>query len=255
MHMLVVWFYTKAYIQQNQSSTQNERTAWYVQNRKHILNTQMGFVISMPILAVVLLPNVYKSLQLITVNQWLLLSIPIVLAIGYYGINEKLNLRRFLLLKPISIAVIWSFIASFLPIVYNQLQTQKDLFIEHRVWNWFLVNFFFVLTIAIMFDIKDYAADANVPIKTFVTKYGLKNTIKNGLIPLCVVNIIVFYLFWNRYFTNDVLLYINLIPYLLLLAVCISLYHPKKIFYYLIVIDGLMFVKALINIISFKYLH
>lgn len=252
--MVVVWFYTKAYIQQNQMSTSNQRTTWYIQNRKLILNTQMSLIIAIPVLCVMLLPNIYQGLQILTPYHWLLLSTPLLLSVGYYGINSKLNLRRFLILKPISIAITWSFIASFLPIIYNQLQNKQSVSFStmHTIWS--IENFLFVLALAIMFDIKDFNADANAPIKTFITKFGLSNTIYKIILPIACLSLISFLVFFTNNFTLPILLVINTIPFLLLMIVCLSLQKPKSIFYYLIVIDGLMFVKACIGIISFKYL-
>jgi hypothetical protein len=39
-----------------------------------------------------------------------------------------------------------------------------------------------------MFDIKDYAADHNHQLKTFVVRYGLRKTIFYILIPLTLVS-------------------------------------------------------------------
>jgi hypothetical protein len=252
--MAVVWFYTKAYILQNQTSLANKRTSWYLQNRKLVLNTQMSFVIAMPVLGVLLLPNIYKSLQLLTLVHWLFISIPLVLALGYYGINNKINLRRFLILKPVSIAIIWSFIASFLPIIYHQLQNNQSILFSNGNLIWSVVNFLFMLALAIMFDIKDFAADANAPIKTFVTKFGLSNTIYKIILPICCLLFIAFLVFFTTFFKISILLFVNIIPYILLLITCLSLQKPKSIFYYLIVIDGLMFVKSIITILTFKFL-
>lgn len=252
--MATVWFYTKAYIQQNKTSTPNERTSWYLKNRKHILNAQMGFIIAIPVLAVLLLPNVFKSVQLISPLQWLFLSIPILLALGYYGINEQLNFRRFLFLKPICIAVVWSFVACLLPLIYYQLQSNQMLNIESKTWWWAVVNFTFFLCLAIVFDVKDFAADVNVSIKTFVTKFGLKQIILKVLLPLSLIAIITFSFFYGRYFGFGLSYLINLIPYLLLITIILSLHKPKSIFFYLIVIDGLMFAKAIISLLTFKFL-
>ena len=48
---------------------------------------------------------------------------------------------------------------------------------------------------------------------------------------------------------------INLIPFILLLMIAWSMLRPHKIMYYLIVIDGLIFLKALCGIAGMQFIH
>ena len=101
---------------------------------------------------------------------------------------------------------------------------------------------------AIMFDIKDYEDDANRQLKTFVVRIGLKKTIFYVLIPLLLIGLISLLIFTHYKNFKTITIAFNLIPFLSLLFVAYSLQRPKKILYYLIVIDGLLLVKAVCGI-------
>ena len=106
---------------------------------------------------------------------------------------------------------------------------------------------------AIMFDMKDYEDDSNKQLKTFVVRFGLRNTIFFVLTPLCLVGIffiIVFSLY--RHFTL-IPIALNVLPFLLLLIVTYSMQRQKNIFFYLIVIDGLVFIKAICGITAMMF--
>ena len=105
-----------------------------------------------------------------------------------------------------------------------------------------------VSILCIIFDIKDYATDYNHQLKTFVVSFGLRKTIFYILIPLTIIGFGSFLAvaFVKHFAITRVLL--NAIPFVLLLIVAYSLHKRKSIFYYLTIIDGLMFAKALCGI-------
>ena len=104
-----------------------------------------------------------------------------------------------------------------------------------------------------MFDIKDYAMDYNAQIKTVVVKLGLRKTIFYFIIPLCIIGLgsFVVYALSQNFSTLKIL--INAIPFLLIITVAYSMYSRRSIFYYLIIIDGLMLVKALCGITAMVF--
>lgn len=108
----------------------------------------------------------------------------------------------------------------------------------------------YISVLAIMFDIKDYADDANKDLKTFVVRVGLRKTIFRILLPLTVLGLVSFSVFAHQASFTIPRFLINVIPFLLLLAVAYSMHRRKSIFYYLVVIDGLMLVKSLCGIIA-----
>lgn len=103
---------------------------------------------------------------------------------------------------------------------------------------------------AIMFDIKDYEIDANRELKTFVVQFGIPKTIFFILIPLLAIGMLSLFVFttYEQFPIKQVLM--NFIPFVLTLIVAFSLNLQKPILYYLIVIDGLILLKACCGIIG-----
>jgi 4-hydroxybenzoate polyprenyltransferase len=101
-----------------------------------------------------------------------------------------------------------------------------------------------------MFDIKDYADDANRDLKTFVVRVGLRKTIFMILLPLIIIGLIAFSIFAFELSFSIPRYLVNLIPFLLLFAVAYSMHRRRPILFYLIIIDGLMLVKGICGIIG-----
>ena len=106
----------------------------------------------------------------------------------------------------------------------------------------------FTTVIAIMFDIKDYAADHNLRLKTLIVRFGLRKSIYYVLLPFIIVGMIAFILFGIEKQYQYPQIVINCVPFLLLASVAWSLQQRKKILYYLAVIDGLLLVKAIFGL-------
>ena len=103
----------------------------------------------------------------------------------------------------------------------------------------------FLSVLCIMFDIKDYAMDYNQQLKTFVVNIGLRKTIFYIIIPLSVAGLASFMAYALNQHFQLVKIFLNTIPFIFLLLVAYSLQKRKSIFYYLVIIDGLMLLKAI----------
>lgn len=172
----------------------------------------------------------------------------------YYGTPllpaMKLNLRNSGWLKPFFIGYVWTGIVSFYPLLFFELQHKTSYALSF--FNlWFLVkNWMFITVLCIMFDIKDYAADYNHRIKTFVVRTGLRYTIFRIVIPLTISGFISYIIFVVLNHFPFIRIFINSIPFILLIVVAWSLRRRKSILYYLAIIDGLMLVKAACGILG-----
>ena len=69
----------------------------------------------------------------------------------------------------------------------------------------FVKNWMFCTVNAILFDLKDYADDANREIKTFVVRVGLRKTIFTILVPLTLTGFLSFLFFslYNHFIIGD----------------------------------------------------
>ncbi|MBG6236083.1 4-hydroxybenzoate polyprenyltransferase [Pedobacter sp. CAN_A7] len=246
-------YYTYAYMGVNKlSTTTNPRTQWYMTHQSFIIKSQ--FLLSVICLSLLsyLLWRHMEAIFNLPLPYWLAAVSIILIALLYYGLLPasffNLNLRNTGWLKPFIIGFIWACTANVLPLIMLRLESGAAE-IESTIWIWlFVKNWMFCTVNAIMFDLKDYEIDANKELKTFAVRFGLNNTIFYMLIPLLCIGMCSLFIYtYIQHFPTLTILF-NFIPFLLTLIVAYSMIKKKEILFYLIVIDGLILVKALCGI-------
>ncbi len=244
-----ILYYTKAYITEVAVETSNKRTKWYIQFRKWVFYSQIMLTVILAIGSTYLLYHNWHHLLQQPSRTWFLILVFPVTAALYYGFNHR-KLGRFSLrntgwLKPFVIGFAWAGLVTVYPILFYHIE-HGLVYQPSLIGAWFfLKNFMFITVLCIMFDIKDYAVDYNLQLKTFVVKAGLRKTIFYIIIPLCVVGLVSLLLFTVAMHFNPYRIALNVIPFIALIRVAWSLSQRKSILYYLFIIDGLMLVKAL----------
>jgi 4-hydroxybenzoate polyprenyltransferase len=255
-----VFYYTYAYIGPLYSKTSvNPRTKWYRKNHSFILWSQRTLITLVVVLGAVFLVKHFKSIVHLDILYWVILFIMMLSAFFYYGLLPrsfyKINLRNTGWLKAFVIGFVWACCANLLSFIVLQVEKgQHNIDPVLLLWL-FIKNWMFCTVNAIMFDIKDYAHDSNKELKTFVVRYGLRRTIYFILLPLIVIGLFSLVAFATARNFEPVTIGINLIPFILLLMIAWSMLRPHKIMYYLIVIDGLIFLKALCGIAGMQFIH
>ena len=247
-------YYTYAYISITTADVSNKRSVWYVANKKSMVISQIVLTIVFLVCSCLLLLTILPHFLQITPLEWLLiLSIPLVSA-GYYGISlpaiTHKNLRSLGWLKPFIIGFVWAGMVTIYPVIYYHITTNTLYQITVFGCLLFIKNCMFVTVLCIMFDIKDYAADHNHQLKTFVVRVGLRKTIFYIIIPLSCIGLLTFELYAITHHFPVLRTVINTVPFILLLLVAYSLHRRKSILYYLAVIDGLLLVKSICGIIG-----
>ena len=248
-------YYTYAYMGATDSKhSANPRTAWYASHRVFIRWSQL--VLSLVGLGLIayLTGLHYEAILYLPAAYWIIVFLVVLLAVLYYGLVPvfffNLNLRNTGWLKPFIIGFIWAATANLLPLILLKIEKGIDV-TENTTWIFlFIKNWMFCTVNAIMFDMKDYAIDSNAELKTFVVRIGLKKTIFYVLIPLLVTGMLSLLVFAYVNHFPPLRIIFNAIPFILTTGVAWSMNKRKKIFYYLIVIDGLILVKALCGIIA-----
>lgn len=256
-----VMYYTYAYSGPvNTAVSANPRTEWYRRHHSFIeVSQKFLLIICLFTGALILFENYERILGLSLVYWLMLVTIPIA-AILYYGLLPKslyrFNLRNTGWLKAFVIGFVWAGCVNILPVTMVKIEHGISVS-EPGFMLWlFIKNWIFCTVNAIMFDIKDYDDDANKQLKTFVVRMGLRMTIFFILIPLLLIGLVSLLIFAHYKNFGIIPVLINLIPFISLLFVAYSLQRPKKILFYLIVIDGLLLVKAICGItgmLFFKY--
>jgi hypothetical protein len=250
-------YYTYAYMGVTKSDqTTNPRVIWYIQHKEFLKKTQLLLTaLSIGVFLYLFSANFYSIFHL-PITYWLIVFILLGAAVLYYGLLPSyffnLNLRNTGWLKPFIIGFIWACTANILPLVLLRIERHVEV-AGSLLWIWlFIKNWMFCTVNAIMFDIKDYAIDANHELKTFVVRIGIRKTILFILLPLLIIGMCSLFVF--AYIQHFPLLQVgfNLIPFILTILVAFSLKARKNIFYYLIVIDGLILIKAICGILGMQ---
>ena len=255
-----VMYYTYAYSGiLSTTKSVNPRTIWYARHHHFIQWSQPVFLVISSILSLILLSRYFNNILRLPFEYWLVVIIICIAAALYYGLIPKsfisLNLRNTGWFKAFIIGFVWACCVNLLPLVVLQIE-RGAYYVDPVFALWlFMKNWMFCTVNAIMFDLKDYEDDSNQQLKTFVVRYGVQKTIFFVLIPLLLIGVISLLLFAHfRHFKSIILLF-NLIPFLLMLFVAWSMLRHKNILYYLIVIDGLLLVKAICGIAGSQFIH
>lgn len=257
---VTVWYYTYAYrgASNNPGST-NPRTHWYYTHRSFIGKSQAIVLFVSILLGLLLVLENWRGIISLPIYFWLLFLILILSAAFYYGLVPRslysFNLRNTGWLKAFVIGFVWAGCVNILPVAMAHIEHGTDITQPGLMLWLFVKNWMFCTVNAIMFDIKDYEDDSNIQLKTFVVRFGLYNTIYFVLTPLLMVGLTALLIFTDYRHYPTVSIFLNAIPFFCLLLVAFSLNTPKRILYYLIVIDGLLLVKAVCGISGALYMQ
>lgn len=241
-------YYNMAYLGETHEPYANERTRWYAQNRHWVLKMQYAYIFACSLAGGYLC--FHYSMQLTFLLNWQLIPVVMVglISILYYGVtignHKHINIRDSGWLKPFIIGLVWAMAVSYVPILWYEVEHGKLYsFSWFNIW-FFVKNFMYISLLAILFDIKDYIADHNKKLKTFVVRIGLKKTIFYIIIPLTLIGFVAFMAFAILRHYHPLRIVIYCIPFILLVMVSWSMQKKRSILFYLTIIDGLMVVKA-----------
>jgi hypothetical protein len=248
--LATVLYYNVAYITEKPVSIGNARSEWYGRNLRLIKGINGVELALFALGSVYFIVRYFQEIIHLNIIGWgAIICFPIV-SFFYYGVNRRLNLRNVGWLKPFIIGFSWAGLVSVFPIVYHCIITGTDYHIHLVNLALFVKNFMFISLLCILFDIKDYASDSNRELKTFVVKVGLRKTIFYIIVPLSVLGLgsFLWYGFTHEFSSAKIL--VNTLPFLTLIVVSFSLFRRRSILYYLIIIDGLMLLKAVCGIVG-----
>jgi hypothetical protein len=256
LFLSTILYYTYAYTNAQNNLSFNARSKWYRTHNKKIKHTQVIYILLSILLLFFICYVNWITICKISINAFSLLFLFPVIALLYYGVEnnyyKKINLRNIGWLKPFAISIVWSGVVTIYPmLMYSIFYKQPFIFTNDIIFS-FTTNILFITVLCIMFDMKDYALDSNEQLKTFVVKIGLRKTIYYILLPLLFIGILLqlYYSLYEKMYLDYIL--INITPFLYLSIISFFLQKTKSILFYLIIIDGMMVVKALLAIIFIK---
>lgn len=255
--LVAILYYNIAYITEKPSASLNLRARWYARNLRLIKNFHLFLKLVFVACIVLFLRYHWTSLLHMPIIIWLIILVFPFTAALYYGVNHKsvgrFNLRDIGWLKPFIIGFSWAGLVTVFPAVYYFLSGGVAFHLTLIGLLLFVKNFMFISLLCILFDIKDYATDYNQHLKTVVVKIGLRKTIFYIIIPLTIIGLGSFLAYGFTHSFSPLKIMLNTIPFLLLITVAYSLQRRRSIFYYLVIIDGLMLLKALCGITAMLF--
>ncbi len=252
--LATVIYYTYAYMQESGEISVgiNERQYWYNKYQKIFPYSQTILLFTATILIYNMIGSLKENISTFSIIHWFVLLSMATIAILYYGLKipgkKLLNLRSVGFIKPFLIAFIWASTVSLGPILYYDFLFGTNLLLSTTTLFLFTKNGLFILVLCILFDIKDYATDYNLQLKTIVVRFGLRKTLFNVIFPLALLSWLFFVVLAIIGQFAFIRILMNTIPFIMLIIVCYSMYQRKSILYYLAIIDGLMLVKAICGI-------
>lgn len=191
----------------------------------------------------------------ITLVHWILLGIFPLLGAAYYGsawFRRPYSLRHIGWLKPIVIGLVWTGVVFIYPLLFTAW-----IHPERVSSSWFTVLLFlksvlYITSLAILFDAKDTQSDHAHHLKTWMVRMGRRRTLYTLLLPLTMLGafswmgygILQGVTTWRMAWTA--------VPFVLLLATLWDLKHERHVLYYLMVVDGLMLIKAICGILAMQ---
>jgi hypothetical protein len=240
-----VLYYSWAYTNDRSGYPFNEQRTWYQQHAATIRYSQWLLLFIDGMLVIWFFLQTRNPVFRFTITEWICIFIFPLTAIFYYGIGANINLRKIGWMKPFIIGFTWAGVVTWYPVMDYQLQ-QKSHFQPGTISFLLLVkNFMFISVLCILFDIKDFAADSNRNLQTFIVRTGLRRTIFFIVIPLVLVGLGTYVIYAIFHGFKVYKTAINVLPFLLLIMVSYSLKKRKPLLYYFIFIDGLMLVKGI----------
>jgi 4-hydroxybenzoate polyprenyltransferase len=253
-----IMYYSYAYSGVLQSSSsENQRSVWYRENQILVKFSQLLLLLVCLAIGFWLLYNDWNGLLHLPLIYWIIMAVMGLSVILYYGLLPRslirLNLRNTGWLKAFVIGFVWAAATSLLPLI--MLRVEKGfVYASHVLVIWlFIKNWMFCTVNAIMFDMKDYADDSNQDLRTFVVRFGFRKTILFVLTPLCLIGICSTLVFTQYRHFKALPAFLNILPFLLLLLVTWTMQRQKNIFFYLIIIDGLVLFKAICGIAGMAF--
>jgi 4-hydroxybenzoate polyprenyltransferase len=246
------FFYNGAYLlQSNEENLLHPRAKWYQQNKTYLRGYQLFLFI------LLIVTGAYSLLRLQHLpsrSECTLLVVLLFFSIAYYGIKIKekhYSLRGLGWTKPFIIALAWTGMVVWFPNIYFGL-TQLEVETDRTALLLVSANNFIVITLlAIVFDVKDYADDKNEDIKTFVVRFGINGTITRILLPLTLLGMGITCTIGYYFHYPLPAMVCQLLTYLLLYLLLYSLQKKRSIYFYLLLVDGVLILKGMSGIAAF----
>ena len=256
IHLATILYYTHAYLKEQKDGIYSERTSWYKKNKTYLIYRQGFYTMGVIYLALVHC----DFLNFLTRSSFLFiifLFFTILLSVLYYlpslFVKSGDVIRKWGILKSMSIAWVWTFTCGVLPIWHSNYlvgMTANLLF-----WLHIVTLFIFTLILAILFDIKDLNRDELEKTQTIVLKIGKDRIVNSVILPLLMVFTILKCVQFYYFTTSKVSFLIQALFIIWMYLVSRMELHKKSIYMNIVLIDGMVVIKVLLSLLGILLLE
>lgn len=244
-----VVYYTNAYFNENINEQNKDRAIWYQNNFAYLKTRQRVLGIAT---AAILIFSIYQNPSLLSFNIISLGLLGFSLLLSYLYSFPKFQNNG--LLKSAIIAFVWTIIGAYLPVYFHQSGKFENM--NTIVTALYCLQLFlFIFLLAVLFDIKDIKTDLSGNKKTLVIKIGLNNIMPFLVLPYIGISLIIDYKLANSFSFTSIIWLLHYIFYLIVYLVSKKALTESKISSSILLVDGLMLVKATMDIFSWYIIH
>lgn len=251
LFLCTVVFYMHAY-RGHMPVPNDERSQWCARHFARIRMVQRALIGAIVALLAWVLVEERGLLEAVTPLHAFLIAVFPAVGAAYYGTGVR-GLRRIGWLKPFVIGFVWAGAVTVYPVLFHSLVVHGPYPFAWIGALLFLKNMMFIAVLGILFDIKDHAEDHRQALRTLVVQRGLRATLFRVALPLSILGLITFVVYGTSHGFSWPKMLLNAVPFALLLAVIWALRKRRSLLYYLVVVDGLMLVKALFGSVAMHW--
>lgn len=237
-----VIFYSYPYLQSN--SPTNERLQWYAQHKRLVYYSLCLLSLLLLLSVGIIMYKCYSQLHLLNTKAWVVISSTIAIALAYYG-SKQISLRHIGWLKPFVVAFVWANVSTLMPVIYYTLLHNMQFKVYGLLGLFWANNFAYIAILCVLFDNKDVQTDTQQHIKTYIIKYGFAYTKHNIIQPLLLFGVGIVSIIGYTFYSFSIAYLLWYIPYLVLYILLHTKIETKSLLYYLVVVDGMLLLKAL----------
>ncbi len=200
----------------------------------------------------VALMRTWERVMTMGVREALFFAVFPAVGLAYYG-SGRSGLRRIGWLKPFVLGFVWAGVVTVYPALVRSMLDGTPVPDPGVTVRLFFKNMMFVAVLAVLFDIKDHAGDHRDDLRTIVVQRGLRTTLFRIGLPLTLLGLVTFLGYGALHGFSLMKLLLNTVPFVALVAVIYALCRRRSILYYLVVVDGLLLVKAVCGSVAMHW--
>lgn len=250
IYIATVIYYTNAYFNETMNENNQDRVIWYQVHYENLKKRQwlLGFI-----LLAIIIYNIITIPNLLDFN--LIATFCLVISAISSILYNRTNFKKHGLSKSFVIAFVWTTAGGYLPLYFNSKIGHESSLTSSMQLVYLIQMFLFIFLLAAIFDIKDMKYDQLNKIKTIPIRIGANNMIGILILPILILYIFLDILQYRQIHLTFLEWTLQCLFYLLVYFASKYAIQVKSISRSILLIDGLMILKALVGILTWYWVH